>query len=367
MFGFGTMLIAELAASPERTRDLLPASLAATAVLSFTLAIAFVIGASVTGSALAGAMRSPLHVALFVIGVVLSAVTAVFDQASVGLSIAHVQLWRNTWFSAAKIAAIPLIVIFGGNSSTILLTWVLGLALSILFVLPNLRRRNVLLFRRPRFAALSGLGWTTFHHNVLNLSLSIPRMAIPVVVGLFQPGAVAAAFYAAWMIAGFLYSVPTHLSTSLFAIAAGDLRALRLKTRTTLKISVAFGVLAVPSAAVFAPQIMLIFGSEYAAIGGACLVVLTLAYPCQVVKQHYAAVLRVNGRVRRAALVGGLAAAGELTAVVLGSAYGDLILIASLQGIILAIEMVLMAPRVLQALRSQSIQERKCSTGSLNP
>jgi O-antigen/teichoic acid export membrane protein len=372
MFGFGTMLIAELARAPERVRDLLPTSLIVSCGLSLLLSAGFVGvvnafdsgragsgsgGAGHGGSGLSGSLDSPLELALFVVGVALTSATLVFDQASIGLSIGQVQLWRNSWFAIAKVVLIPLIVLTGGNSTAILATWVLGLVLSVVLVLPDLRRRGIPIVRRPRLGALTGLGWVTFHHNLLNLALTIPRMAIPVIVGVFLPGASTAAFYAAWMIAGFLYTVPTHLSTPLFAIPAGDVRALAGKMRLTLSVCAGVGLVTVPAVVFLSRPMMLLFGTTYARDGSACLSILALLYLPQVVKQHYAAVLRVRGRVRYAGIVTSVAAGAELLAVVVGASRGSLTETAALQGAVLVAELLFMAPAVVRALRRPSMRE----------
>jgi O-antigen/teichoic acid export membrane protein len=351
MFGFGTVLIAELARAPGRAKDLLPASIAASCVLSLLLSAGFVAVGRGMDSGLRSSLDSPVELALFIVGVALTSATLVFDQAAIGLSIGQVQLWRNSAFAVAKVVLVPLITLTAKHSEAILATWVFGLILSVVLVLPDLRRRGIPIFRRPRMSALTGLGWVTFHHNLLNLALTIPRMAVPVVVATFLPGEAAAAFYAAWMIASFLYLVPTHLSTSLFAIAAGDTRSLYGKMRLTLGISVGVGVVAVPAVVILAEPMMLLFGRTYARYGSACLVILALLYLPQVVKQHYAAVLRVLGRVRSAGILTSVAATVELLAVVVGAKLGGLTAIAELQGLILVAEALLMMPAVVRALR----------------
>jgi CDP-glycerol glycerophosphotransferase (TagB/SpsB family)/O-antigen/teichoic acid export membrane protein len=351
MFGFGTMLIAELAAAPRRAAELIPASLLVSSALSCLLALGFVAGSRLFSPALGDAFGTWINVVLFTGGVVLSAVGFVFDQASVGLGIAQLQLWRNTWFSVAKILFIPLIAVVGGFDWVIVATWVAGHAASMVLIAPALRRRGLLSMHRPRRSALTGLGWVTVHHNTLNLSLSIPRMAVPVIVGVFLPGAVTAAFYSAWMIAGFVYAIPTHLATTLFAVAAGDRASLARKARLTLGVSAAIGAVVIPPIVVLSHELMRLFGPQYAAAGTGCLVLLVLLYPAHVVKQHFAAVLRVEGRVRRAGVICSVAAVAELLAVTAGASIGGPTDIALLQGAVLLAETIVMAPAVLRAAR----------------
>nr|WP_296069309.1 hypothetical protein [uncultured Actinoplanes sp.] len=351
MFGIGTMLISELSQDPGKARTLLPASLAAAGLLSLVLAVLFAVVASWLSPTLRASLASPANLGLFIAGVTLSAVTLVFDQASLGLQIAPVQLWRNTLFAAVKITLIPMVILAGGSSWSITATWILGLVLSCTIVVRPLRRLQILSAQLPRLGALRGLGWATAHHNTLNLALSVPRMAIPVVVGLLEPGEPTAVFYAAWMIAGVLYAIPTHLATTLFAIAAGDLDALRSKTRLTVTASLAIGAIAIPPVALLAEPVMLVFGPAYAA-GAGCLIVLVLLYPTQVVKQHYAAILRARGQVRRAGIVCSVVGAAEMLAAVAGAIRADITLVAQLQGAVLAVTSLFLLPAVVSACRA---------------
>jgi O-antigen/teichoic acid export membrane protein len=102
---------------------------------------------------------------------------------------------------------------------------------------------------------------------------------------------------------------------------------------------------------------MLLFGTTYARDGSACLSILALLYLPQVVKQHYAAVLRVRGRVRYAGIVTSVAAGAELLAVVVGAGRGSLTETAALQGAVLVAETLFMAPAVVRALRQRSMRE----------
>ena len=68
-----------------------------------------------------------------------------------------------------------------------------------------------------------------------------PRLLLPVMVTGLVSSEANAAFYVAYMIVTFLYIVPTHLSTVLFAVVAKDPAALRAKIRFTLRVSALLG------------------------------------------------------------------------------------------------------------------------------
>lgn len=354
VFGFGTMLIGELARFPERVRSLLPTTLSLACALSAALAVVFVILARWSGSGLSHSFSSPVTAALFVVGVAMTAALLVFDEAAIGLRIAHVQLYRNAVFSAAKLVLVLALGAFAGlrDDVGLLVTWLLGLALSTVVILPVARRRGIPLVGPLRRSGLSGVGKLAVDHNVLNLAITIPRMAGPVVVAATLPGAPTAAFYAAWMVAGFLYLVPTHLSTALYAVAAGDVKALRDRLRTAMFVCAAVGCVLVPAVVWFAEPIMRSFGHDYARLASGCLAWLALQYGLQVVKQMYAAVARVHGCIRLAGRVAGLACVAELAAVFLGARFGSLTTAAAAVGVVLAVECVVMAPRVVTAMRS---------------
>src|SRR6202020_1173592 len=104
------------------------------------------------------------------------------------------------------------------------------------------RRTGAAVMCRPDWGVLRALGRTTLAHNWLNLALVAPYSLIPVLVTVIVSPAANAAFYAAWMLSGFLKIVPTHLSTVLFAIAAADPQVIARKLRFTLRLSLLIGL-----------------------------------------------------------------------------------------------------------------------------
>lgn len=152
--------------------------------------------------------------AVFVAGVMLTGVSLVFDQATIGMMRGWLQLSRNIVFAAAKLPFLPAaaIILRDQFGIGILSAWVAGTAISLLLVAIRLRLADANILPRPDWAVLRGLGRTALAHNWLNLAVTVPQTLIPVLVIVVVLPSANAAFYAAWTLVGFLKIVPTHLS-----------------------------------------------------------------------------------------------------------------------------------------------------------
>jgi hypothetical protein len=120
------------------------------------------------------------------------------------------------------------------------------------------------------------------------------------------------------MIVSFLFIVPTHLSTVLFAVVAKDPSALRAKLRFTLKLSAALGAVGMLVLLVAASPVMHVFGSGYAP-AVTSLQLLILGYVPVTIKLHYIAVNRATSRIGHAAWVLALGGLLELSGAAVGA------------------------------------------------
>jgi O-antigen/teichoic acid export membrane protein len=136
----------------------------------------------------------------------------------------------------------------------------------------------------------------------------------------------------------------------LFAVGKGDRAELRSKMLFTLGISIAIGVPAAVLVALLAPALLGLFGATYASSGTACLVLLAMAFPANVVKQHYVAVKRVDDQLRAAwQLMAWLCIAEIVTVAVVGARWGVTAGTAGLL-VVMCIEGALTAPTVYRTL-----------------
>jgi len=313
MFGFGTMLIAEAGRCGRAVGSLVATSMVVVTVLATGLAAVSWAGLRLAHGAIGQAMASPWLDAGFIIGVGLTASGMVLDQAMVGIRASSVQLYRNSYFSFGKLALLVLAAVAVGSHSqvTMVWAWVIGIALSMVAAAGHLAARGYRLDQPIRLSAMRGRVAMTFHHNTLNFSLSVPRLALPLLVASLLGVRANAGFYAAWMITSFLYILPVHLSTALFAVAVGDAHALAPRLRAALRVSLLLGGSAAVAVAALSGPVMRSFGPGYA-IARPALVVMAAAYFPNAFKQFYVAVARVNNRLRKAGAICGTGAALEL-------------------------------------------------------
>ena len=349
MLGMGTVLIGELPRRSQRA-GLVSAALVASGLGSLLLGLAFALVAPHV-SARFGYVGTSLGAGvLFAAGSMLTGVSLVFDQATIGLLRGRLQLFRNLVFGCAKLLLLPAAALFLHRQfgTGILLAWIAGIAVSLVPVAVRLRRAGTVILPRPDWAVLRGLGRTALAHNWLNLAITVPQTLIPVVVTVVGSPSANAAFYAAWTLSGFLKMVPAHLSTALFAVAAADPRAIGRKLRFTLRVSLLIGLPGMAVLALSAHPLLALFGPGYARAATVPLWLLVIGYLPSIPKVHYMAVCRATGRVPRAAAVLTAAAAAEVTAAAAGGLAGGLNGLSCALLAVFLVEGLVTAPPVLR-------------------
>jgi O-antigen/teichoic acid export membrane protein len=325
MLGMGTLLIGELPRRSARA-GLVSAALLTCGFGSLLLGLAFAVLAPHFSGRFGHVSGTPDQIALFTVGAILTAISLVFDQATIGLLRGGLQLMRNSSFAVAKLLALPAAAIILHKQFGIGITasWVAGIALSMVLLAIQLRFSGTRVLPRPDWDVLRGLGRTALAHNWLNLSLTIPLTLIPVLVTVVVSPSANAAFYAAWMLVGFLKVVPTHLSTVLFAVAAADPQVIARKLRFTLRLSLLIGLPGMVVLIASAHMALSLFGPGYARAATLPLWLLVIGYLPTIPKMQYIAVCRAAGQIPRAAAVMTAAGAMEVTAAAVGGAYGGL-------------------------------------------
>jgi len=348
MAGIGTVLISELPLRGTGRARLVAAGLLTSAGVSLVLAAAYVPLAPLVSGPLGLLIDQPIRGGLFVLGVALTGSMLVFDQATLGLQRSGLQLWRNTIFATVKIALLVAfsVALHDELGLGILESWIWATVFSILLLGLVMRRRGMRVAHRPQFSLLHGLGRTTLAHSWLNIAVQGPRLLIPVVVTAVVSASAGGAFYAAWTVVGFLFILPTHLSTALFAVASADRPAMARKTRLTLRVSLVAGLLGGAVLVVAAPVILALFGRSYAHEATVPLQILTLAYLPMIIKTHYVAAARVRRRIPRAAAVMVGWGFVELAAAAWGGRVGGLVGLSAWFVIAMVVEALALAPMV---------------------
>jgi O-antigen/teichoic acid export membrane protein len=362
MFGLGTLLIGELPRRRDRA-NLVAAALIASGLGSLVLGFAFPIVADAFGGHFPELEGTLFRLLIFAVGVGLTGASFVFDEATIGLMRGGVQLSRNLVMSLAKLAVLPVmaVVLHDMFGVGLVLAWVIGVAVSLLSAAFLLHRSGARIFHRPDWSLLRRLGKVAMTHSWLNLAIATPPKLIPVLVVVVVSPSANAAFYVAWMLASFLFMVPFHLSTVLFAIASASPDLIAEKLRFVLRLSLVIGLPAMVVLAIGAHFVLGIFGSSYSELATVPLWLLIIGYIPGLPKTQYIAVCRATGKVTRAAVVLTVAMCCELGAVILGGKMGGLNGLCIGYTIVVFIEGIVTAPTVIRAAYARTA----AATGSI--
>jgi O-antigen/teichoic acid export membrane protein len=353
MLGLGTLLIGELSKRGPGGDSMLSTALIVSAVCGAGLGAIFVV---VIDAASPAAHEVPGGVggaAVFVATVATTAALLVFDDATVGLGRASWQLWRNIAFSLIKLGLLPVIAaLLGlGGSAALLGAWLAGALISaaMLGVFTRREGRRGRMLGRPRTGLVRVYGRSALTHHWLNISSGAPRLLLPVLVAAFLSPVVNSGFYAALLLVGFAYVLPSQLATACFAIASGDHEALAHVLRRALRITVVVGLGTALAFALLGRFLLSIFGDGYESTA-TVLTILGTATIATGIKSIYISVCRVNGDLGRCAVVSCVGSAFEVGLPLLALAlHGGLVAVAGWWVVAMWVEAVLLWPAVAAA------------------
>jgi O-antigen/teichoic acid export membrane protein len=350
MLGLGTLLIGELPRRPHNAPALVSTALAVSTACSAVLGMLFALIAPYLADDLAPLRESVATVALFTAGVGLTGGTMVLDQAVIGLLRGNIQLARNTIFAVSKLIILAAMAGAAAASSGTLIyvTWVAGLVISVLAIagLAKPHARDA----RPRWSAIHGQLRPALKHHLLNLTLQVPNLALPLIVTITLSTTTNAYFYTAWMTAGFVFIGPYALTLALYAVGAGQPRALAEKARFTLRVAFAIAVAGNIVLLLGADLILRVFGAAYADNAATTLRIVGLGVFPLIIKDHFVAFARVQDRLARAIGLVATGAALELILAAAGAVYGGLVWLALGWLLAVSIEAALMLPSVVRTV-----------------
>lgn len=354
ILGLGTLLIGELPRHRGKEASLIIGALLIVGGLGGGVGVLFAFVAPAISPAFQILRANLGDIALFAIGVALTAITLVLDQALIGLLRGDWQFWRNTLFAATKLVALFAVGVFLSHITglTIYATWTAGNALSLAvfagFVV--LKGGWSVSSYVPEWVLLRRLRSAALQHHILNLMLQIPPFALPVLTTIILSARVNAWFSVSYMIAAFVSFLPGALATVLYAISSAQPTLLPHKARLTLGLSLVACLLANVVFLLGARQILDLFGHAYAEQASWSLRILGLvAFPV-IIKNHYIAVHRVQGQLTQAMLPIAAGTFLEVGVSVLGAYLGGLIGLSLGLMIAVCIEAVYMSPTVYKAV-----------------
>ena len=355
--GLGTLLMGELPRIKVGQRSVINAALLTSGSFGTALGLAFIIAAPLASSNFDPLRETWIAALLFTIGVALTALTFVLDQALIGLLRGGLQLNRNIVFTVVKLLAlIPVAALVSdAGSQWIYGTWTAGIAVSLLVLVRFYRDRGTEALG-PDFDLLRKMRVHAVTHHAVNVALRMPELVLPIVVVTFLSASANASFYIAYMITSFMFFVPLSLSTVLYAVGSGESERLAARFRLTVFVSLGFGVLSNLILLVLGTPLLEIFGSSYAGEAGNTLHILALDIFPSTVLTHYVALRRIERRLATALPIIWVGALLQLGGGVAGAVLGGLSGVALGWVLGATVEAIVMGPEVLRALRAKQIE-----------
>jgi O-antigen/teichoic acid export membrane protein len=306
ILGLGTLLIGELPGQQGKEVSLISAALIVAGGVGGCAGIIFALVAPFISANFQPLRANFESIALFTVGVSLTAITLVLDQALIGILHGELQLWRNTLFAGAKLAALVLIAFWLSHTMRLAIyaTWVIGNAVSLtaLAGYAMLKGKWSGRIHLPQWGLLRKLGHTALQHHAFNLILQAPNLILPLLVTMLLSATANAWFYVSYMLAGFGFLVCFALTTVLYATSSVQSTDLAPKARLTLGLATSTCLLTNCIFLFGARQILGLFGHIYAEQAAWSLRILGLgAFPL-IIKDHYVTVCRIQGRILNALL-----------------------------------------------------------------
>jgi O-antigen/teichoic acid export membrane protein len=348
--GLGTLLIGELAVSPTRTLPLVKTCVAVAGAAGVLLSVVTSLVLHAAGSRAVSLLEPGWSLILFSIGTGLTATALVLDQALIGLSQGGRQLVRNTVFAVSKLVALPALALVANLSAAILYAaWAGGNLLSLVWLFARSRRKSRWFIQRIEKAAIRQFGGAALAHHLMNVASHAPLLVLPIAVLAFQGAEANASFYLATLLASFAWTVPSHLSTALFALPERDMAALRSELRLSLKLAAAVSVAVLLGSIALGKPLLGLFGRTYENAYILLVVLMAATFPAAI-KSFYVAVCRARGRLLRAALLTAAGSIMEIAAGAVGAHWGINQAAAALAGVMI-LEAIVFLPDVAEVAR----------------
>lgn len=257
-------------------------------------------------------LRQPGVAAAFVAGCGLSTTCVALDGCFVALRRSSGQFGRNAIFAIAKMGLLllPVLALRRPGPASILWTWDVAMLASAVVAIVILERLGMHL-AVPRRAGLRGLfvhRHTMLGYQIGSLGASLPPFVFPALVIAILGTRQNAYVYFTWSIAGILFMVSTSIGLALFAEGAHR-EDLRRQTRLAATTMAAVLLPATALMLVFAPQILSLFGPEYAAHGTTLLRIFAVGALADAVTNCYVGIRNAQRRLVEVAVLNFVVAA----------------------------------------------------------
>jgi O-antigen/teichoic acid export membrane protein len=306
ILGLGTLLTTELPRQPDKAGSLISTALIVVGIVGACAGLLFVYIAPYMSHEFYPLTANIRDEVIFVVGISLTAIILVLDQALIGLLRGGQRLWRNALFATAKLIALIVVGFWLSSRGvmSIYATWVFGNTISlVVLLLPLVLKKHWSVKNYlPRWELLRKLRKQALLHHFLNLALQAPLLILPILVTMVISAETNAWFYISWKIVTFVFIVPAALTNVLQAMGSAQPSTLVHRARVTIGIAFAVSVLTICVLQFAAGQVLGLFGVSYATQAAWCLRILLLALFPIVIHEHYLSICRIHDRIGQALL-----------------------------------------------------------------
>jgi O-antigen/teichoic acid export membrane protein len=257
--------------------------------------------------AVSATLRQPVGAAMFVLGAGIFTATQYLDCAFISERRGGRMLARNVAFAFAKLLFLvaPYAVSGGVSAGSIVASFVLGSALSLAFGFVQLRGlphtyHPTLAHARDALRALRG---SLAAHHLAWFGANVPQYVLPSLVVARLSATSNAFFSMAWTVGAVFFMISPAVGGALFVEGTDGGHSLGRGTRKSALLITGALVPAMAVFLLFGTEIMGLFGPEYAGATVDLLRLLVLSAVPDAVTNVYTAVLRVQGRLRMAAVL----------------------------------------------------------------
>jgi O-antigen/teichoic acid export membrane protein len=314
--GVGSALITCYGDHRRRPALLLDTSATVVVLSAFGAGCVFLAAAALGLHHLGIVAANPLYALLFVVMTVFGTVAILLDQLSIALGRGDQVLVRGVAFGAVTVAGVAFlpIVLHGADSFVIFVPWAVAGAVNVALGVAQLRRlvpgyRYRTRLDRPTARVLFRHG---FPNYALTLAERAPGLVLPVIVAEVLSPAGNATWYAVWMMAWVVYTMPISAGLTLFAEGSHRPAQLHEATRDAVRVALLVGLAGSLVLAAFAHRALSLLGSQYGATGAAPLRILLVAFVPLTFVQAYFATSRARRRLGEAVVVGWVTAVASV-------------------------------------------------------
>ena len=362
MLGLGTTLAGVLHREPRA------ASLAVTAMIAASGAGAVLgLGFALLGPAISAELQPIAEswqvVILFAVGVSITTFSALLDPVLVSTARNLLQLLRNVIFSVSRLVFLLVAAALLASAGMVLYgVWIASTVFSLVVIGSLVHRARLSGDIRPLvWRQLGGMASDALSHHILNLSRSSSVWLLPLLVTIMLSREANASFYVALLLANFVALVGTSATFTLYVIGAQEPERLWQQLRFTMGVASVSSLAGTAVLTAGGGLLLTAFGDRYASEAYPTVALLAASTLPLAVKDHWIAIHRVRGSVRRGAVVGVMALALEISAAAYGAALAGIEGLALARLAVLVLEAAFMARTVVSSAFPSAVTAR--STG----